>query len=345
MSRSFRIALCITVFAFIVFYSLTRALSSDNVPSTSISQTSSFPPSQPLWTHDLPKHEYAYAGFLAAPEENYETDDEDLYFVATRMLAYQLLHDPKTKTNTSIPFLVLVTEEIAESKRERLRLDGAIVLEVPKLNLPSIHPSRDRWRDVMSKLYLWHLTQYQRILFLDSDMLIAKRLDAIFDDGASQLQQNRNKTDKVLKDEGTQPSSYVFGGVSGQGGYDHPYPPRTGRAANAGFILIKPDVAMFEHYLAVASIEGRFDSKYPEQNLWIYVHRPDGNMPWQQITSTWNANWATIKDYDNGVATLHTKWWGPKFPDEQLRDLMLKSKWKMEGNAEAQDQLRLEGKL
>lgn len=234
--------------------------------------------------------------------------------------------------------MVLVTEEVKQSKRDRLAADGATIVPVSRISFPWIQASRNRWRDVLSKLHLFDMTQYRRILFMDSDMLIVKPLDSIFSDPAAQVQQNKKMANKTAADEGTQPSEYVFAGVSGQGGYNHPYPPRAGNAANAGFILIRPSRDLFDHYMTVASIEGRFDSKYPEQNLWIYVHRRDGNMPWQQLNTTWNVNWATMNDYKNGVASLHTKWWSPG-PENDMRDLALKMKWKMEGSSEARDAL------
>jgi len=284
----------------------------------------------------LPESKYAYAAFLAAPQQESDVDADDNYFVATRMLAYQLLHDPVTRTKQSIPFLVAVTDEVTQRKRDRLAADGAVVVPVEKISFSWIHPSRRRWRDVLTKLRLFQLTQYERIFFLDSDMLIVKCMDAIFADAASVLALNANRTERMKADEGPQPTSYVFAGVSGQGGYDHPWPPRKGRAVNAGFILFQPSMDLFHHYMTVAAIEGRFDSKYPEQNLWNYVHRREGNMPWAQLTATWNVNWPTMNDYNNGVASLHAKFWDA---EAEIRDLLLRSRWKMEGSAEARDEV------
>jgi hypothetical protein len=60
-----------------------------------------------------PTHNYAFSAFLAAPAVGGEDDNDDLYFVGTRILIYQLLHDPVTRTNNSYPFLVLVTEDVS----------------------------------------------------------------------------------------------------------------------------------------------------------------------------------------------------------------------------------------
>lgn len=74
---------------------------------------------------------YAYATFLANDSGDRDSEDisQDKYFVATRILAYQLLHAPETRSNSSYPFIVLVNKDVSEAKRERLRQDGCIVWE------------------------------------------------------------------------------------------------------------------------------------------------------------------------------------------------------------------------
>lgn len=69
------------------------------------------------------KSKHAYATFLASDseEDSYDSINEDKYFVATRILAYQLLHAPETRSNNSIPFVVLVNKHVSEAKRDRLR--------------------------------------------------------------------------------------------------------------------------------------------------------------------------------------------------------------------------------
>jgi hypothetical protein len=61
-----------------------------------------------------PANNYAFSAFLAAPSMPTEKDDDDLYFVGTRMLMYQLLYDPETRTNNSYPFVVLVTQDVSK---------------------------------------------------------------------------------------------------------------------------------------------------------------------------------------------------------------------------------------
>lgn len=63
------------------------------------------------------KQRLAYATFLGGegvPEGNDPHNfEDDKYFVATRVLAYQLLHAPETRTTHNIPLIVLVTPAVS----------------------------------------------------------------------------------------------------------------------------------------------------------------------------------------------------------------------------------------
>lgn len=73
---------------------------------------------------------FAYTTFLANwPRDDEDNPNDDKYFLATRILAYQLLHAPETKSVHGYPFIVLVNEHVSAAKRERLAKDGAIVWE------------------------------------------------------------------------------------------------------------------------------------------------------------------------------------------------------------------------
>jgi alpha-N-acetylglucosamine transferase len=136
-------------------------------------------PSSPQSLQSLPKSgkNYAYTTFLAAPwnvNEN-ATDDDDNYYTQTRMLNWQLRHDPPTRSPNNYPFVVLVTSEVSQSKRARMEREGMIVKEVKKLKLQ--HPTRKAWQDVLTKLRLFEMVEYDRLLFLDIDHVIARPMD------------------------------------------------------------------------------------------------------------------------------------------------------------------------
>lgn len=279
-------------------------------------------------TSDEPK--YAYATFMFGAADPAQPDDEDGYFVHARMLAYQLLHDPATKTRLRIPFVVVCTPDLRQSKRDRLEKDGATVIEFPKITSDWIATKTPKWREVLSKLHIFELEQFDKVAFFDTDTLILKPMDGIFDDAAAMVASNLGDAAKAPEDEGPQPQQYLFAGNAGAGGFDHAWPPPKNRQnLNAGCLVFGPSKALFQHYLQVASIPNRFVAKYPEQSLWSYVHRRDGNMPWKQLHYGWNTNWASFND-SKRAASLHTKFWENEH-DPKLKELLMRSRWKMEG--------------
>lgn len=85
---------------------------------------------------------YAFATFLAtnAGDVNGSHSNSDHYYTAARILAYQLLHAPETKSD--LPFIVLVTPNIGDARRKQLTQDGAIVWEAAPVNPGSVHTYR-----------------------------------------------------------------------------------------------------------------------------------------------------------------------------------------------------------
>ncbi|KAK5127003.1 hypothetical protein LTR85_008362 [Meristemomyces frigidus] len=287
---------------------------------------------------------YAYATFLAgdsAAAAGDETMSHDKYFVATRILAYQLLHAPETRTGSNYPFVVLVTSEVSEAKRDRLRRDGAIVWEAPELDAGWVKTDVSTWQNVMSKLRLWELTQFERICFLDGDTILTKSLDDIFDDPAVAARGTDDMPEARLEDEAPLPDEYVFAGVP-EGHVSHHYPPTEEQHdwpnidyLNAGFFVLQPSLELLNYYTSLTTLPDRFDPHLPEQNLLNYAHRRTGNMPWRQLDTKWNIHYPTVEDLTGGVASLHEKWWAPVSTD--LAPFLQSWRWRMEGYWEARD--------
>ncbi|KAK5141576.1 hypothetical protein LTR04_002549 [Oleoguttula sp. CCFEE 6159] len=248
----------------------------------------------------------AFATFLAgAAADNDEAavdDNADGYYLGARVLAYQLLHSPSIGTNSSIPFLVLVTEDVSERKRKRLTLDGATVVVVDKLVAEWVHPGADRWRDVLAKLRLFELTSYAKICFIDADTLVTKRLDGVFYDEATMLQMTLSNPAELKDDEAPLPRSFMFASKPDAWGYEHAYPPVPPESdyLNCGFFVFTPSKELFAYYMSLLAIKDRFYPAFPEQNLLNYAHRKEGNMPWSHLWYGWNMNWPTVKDLEGG---------------------------------------------
>lgn len=167
------------------------------------------------------KSKNAYATFLAGNEMS---EDEDVYFLGARLLAYQLIYDAKTRTRESIPFVVIVTKTVSEAKKDRLRKDGAIVVVVEDLVAEWIaerDPINPRFHDVMTKLRLWELTQFDRICLIDGDTVLMDNIDGVFEDPAVKMQTTMDKADAIRDDEAPLPHEYAFATTAEPSTYLH----------------------------------------------------------------------------------------------------------------------------
>ncbi|CRG86544.1 hypothetical protein PISL3812_03551 [Talaromyces islandicus] len=271
---------------------------------------------------------YAIATFLSEASSPDDSSDEDYYFTAARILAYQVLHDPATKSNrTTIPFLVLVTDEVSDAKREQLQRDGAQVIhggDIPLTRWTSTGATH--WNNQFNKLRLLGMTQYDRILFLDADTILTRPIDGIFNEPQSQAAATSllvERPKQIRWEEGQPPAEYVFAarsdnGLTGQ--RDHPFPPKETDEFSAGFWLAAPSVELYQYFLNVMSQYPRFDPKTMDQALLNYAFRRDGTMPWQELNYTWSASWPSMSDVEGGVASLHDRFW-TSAPDS------LKERW------------------
>jgi alpha-N-acetylglucosamine transferase len=285
-----------------------------------------------------PPEKLAYATYLASTIEIPPPDDRDRFFVATRMLVYQILHDPKTRTQISIPILILVDPGVSQSKRDRLEKDGAIVIPVDYVRPDTdwLKPHKPRWRDMMVKLRLWELEEYSRILFIDSDTVLNRPFDGIFDEEGAQLRFTLLNTNGA-PDEAVTATKYAMAGVL-EVPRNHSYPPERNQYLslsifNGGFFVCAPSRILFHHYISVLNIPNRFDSDLMEMALLNYAHRDEGPMPWARLPNTWNIRNPNKGDVVGGVASVHEKWWkADEFKlDSLLGDLFSEVRWKMQG--------------
>jgi alpha-N-acetylglucosamine transferase len=251
--------------------------------------------------------------------ENRAVEEEDYYYIATRMLTYQILHANNTKCQTDIPFVVLVTKGVSTEKQKQLTLDGATVVQAEDVPMTWwVTTSNTRWKDQFTKLRIFQMVQYDRVLFIDADTILTRPIDDIFADPAAQLTNTLFERRKEVKaDEEQPPAQYVFGTRSDNhfnGLRDHPFPPLHSDQFSAGFWLAAPSQEMFKYFVSVMKHFRRFNPQNMEQSLFNYAFRTEGAMPWQELNYTWSATWPNEQDLEGGVASLHEKFWktGPE---------------------------------
>jgi alpha-N-acetylglucosamine transferase len=101
------------------------------------------------------------------------------YLTGVRVLRASL-----ERVGSPYPFVVAVTPSVEDADRALLEADGFLVREVAPVRPPA--GLRDayanaRFAEVWSKLGVWGLTEFERLVVLDADMLAVRNLDELFD--------------------------------------------------------------------------------------------------------------------------------------------------------------------
>lgn len=170
-----------------------------------------------------------------------------------------------------------------------------------------------RWVDQFTKLHLWNLTEYERIVYMDSDALPLANTEELF--SIELNQQSR-----------TNPSyNYSFAAVPTLGGKitDNEGEIELGSGFNAGVFILKPDAAMFDRIWERAMAPGHPWSwnNDMEQGLLndFFAARNNGVWPFHKLEWYWNGK--DLPDrylpetkiahsrYVSCVRTLIVRWW------------------------------------
>lgn len=96
------------------------------------------------------------------------------------------LFDSIKKTNTNVSdFVVIVNQEIKKETIDRLKQNGIIVKTMPKVNVPQAIKSKNKlfphWNNTFDKFNVFDLTDYDKVVYLDSDIYVAENIDELFE--------------------------------------------------------------------------------------------------------------------------------------------------------------------
>ena len=119
--------------------------------------------------------------YVAMHYEGTPRDDE--YLLGLRTLIFSL-----QQSGTSQDILVLLSDNVRPSTRATLQSDGVLLHTVPNLPNPFKQTTsslrarsyKARFEFTFNKLYLWNLTAYERVLYLDSDNVVLSNPDELF---------------------------------------------------------------------------------------------------------------------------------------------------------------------
>ncbi|WRT65797.1 uncharacterized protein IL334_002746 [Kwoniella shivajii] len=253
---------------------------------------------------DSSKVKEAYVTFLSSIK------DEN-YLLSTRLLMFQLLHDPLTVDKThSRDIVIITTNEINQETEDMLQDEGAIIQKVDYLIDGFILPNQSQheesqqqksnnnhWKDQYTKLHIFNLTDYSKILYLDNDVFLLKSLEDIWDSENSEIPfglggiGERSKQNYVESDLRIEPSIY-------DNNAERDY-------LNAGFMLIRPDQELFENLTKTRG----YKPFYMEQALINHYFDWEGDHPWTPLDTKFVSHYPKVSDMKEGYYSLHAKMW------------------------------------
>jgi glycogenin len=92
-----------------------------------------------------------------------------------------VLHRSLVRSEARYPFLVLTTPNLAASTYQQLQQSGIPYQPIPPIELNTALPTHQaRWQATYSKLQIFNQTQFDKLVYLDADMLVYQNLDDLF---------------------------------------------------------------------------------------------------------------------------------------------------------------------
>ncbi|KAL2620434.1 hypothetical protein R1flu_000639 [Riccia fluitans] len=222
--------------------------------------------------------------------------------------------------------IALVDAGITLQQRKGLELAGWKLHDIERIKNPkSANLTYNAWN--YSKFRLWQLTQYDKIVFIDADLLVLQNLDALFD--MPQLSATGNN--KYRFNSGVmviEPSNCTFdllmqqindvksynGGDQGFLNEIFPWWHRIPKRMNYLKYIWAPINSTEERRQEVAEKNSLFQADPP---LLFVVHYL-GTKPWTCFRD-YDCNWNTFEAHKYASDIAHARWW--KVHDSMLEEL------------------------
>lgn len=207
------------------------------------------------------------------------------------LVGVKALHRSLQKSGTQWPLVVMTTEAISLAEREALQSEGCVVHPVEPIqpdNKLEHHYASAQFSEVWTKLRVWQLTECQRVVFLDADMLVLQNMDHLF---SLPLEKNEIAASHACRCNPNKVASYPASWQPENCYYSWQErgetPPDTlDNYFNAGFIVLTPDEQIFGQLVArVAAITDLQAYPFSEQDLLneAFAGR------WQMLSWSYNA--------------------------------------------------------
>ena len=254
-----------------------------------------------------------------APREAYVTiihSSED-YVCGAIALAQSIL-----QTNTTKELVLLADHTISHHSILRLQLAGWIVKRIERIDSPNRKmDAYNKWN--YSKLRIWELVEYEKLIYIDSDFIVLRNIDHFFN--LPQLSAAPN--DKWLFNTGImvlEPSKCFFDDLMAKRFSLNSY-----NGGDQGYLN---EVLTWWHRLTLKInfmkifSEGKREILVPKDRYTIHFL---GTKPWLCNTS-YDCNWDRLENHRFASDDAHAYWW-------QVYDAMPKKLKRYCGTTKKQD--------
>jgi len=100
-------------------------------------------------------------------------------FTEDYKIAVQVLGVSIRNTKTTRDMVVLTSDNISQGTKTELISFGWKIKEVAALTVK--YPTRTKWMKNLTKLRIWQLIEYKKVVFVDADMLVLQNIDHLFE--------------------------------------------------------------------------------------------------------------------------------------------------------------------
>ncbi len=263
----------------------------------------------------------------------------------------RVLRASLARTGSPYPLAVMVTEAIDADARRLLAEEGCLVRPVdpvqPDGGLTG-HYANARFAEVWTKLAAWQLTEFERIVFLDADMLVVATMDELFelelaDDQIAACHACRCNPNRIASypADWTPANCHYSYGDGGSTTAAELAPAGLDRYLNGGFLVLRPDLGVYRQLGAeLAAVDDLARYPFAEQDFlnehyagrWVdvsYVYNALKTLPTQH-PQLWQADavknvhyiidkpWQAEPDPEGRYFELETMWW--QLADEVFDD-------------------------
>lgn len=255
------------------------------------------------------------------------------YLAGTLVLYHSLM-----ATKPKYPFVVAVTDTLPQDAQETLKRFGIELVTVDLLILPAsrFDPSKTeaRFTDIWTKVRVFALEQFEKVVFLDSDMIVRRNMDEIFDLPITSNQVaavhacacNPRKIPHYPKDWVPENCGYSQANypdcLSTQPLQPNTPVPRPYHLLNSGMFLCRPSVELFNRMKKMLDTSPLVHTwKFCDQDLIGTFFGGGGEAPegWGEITKEeLGDQWMPLPYYYNALKTLryiHSSFW----KDDEIR--------------------------